>query len=217
LIPFLLLLLAADPLPGILAKMDAVSASFKGAKADLKRVTHSQLADIDTTATGTMVLKRAGPHDVRMLARFNPPYENQVYVGKGVADIYYPKPNVVQERKIGKLQGLFEQFYLLAFGGSGKDLAANYDITYVGSETLGSEKDAHLQLIPKSADVKKNYTKIDLWITEAKAVPSQLRLSQPSGDSTTFTYTNVMMNPRISDSDLELRTAKGVKKVYPAQ
>ncbi len=216
-IPLLFFLLAADPLAGILAKMDTTSATFKGAKANIKRITHNAAVDINSEATGTMVLKRPAPHDIRTLVHFTAPDEQQVFVGNGVADIYYPKINTIQERKIGKYQSLFEQFYLLAFGGSGKDLAANYEVTYAGSEAIGAEKTSHLQLIPKSPEVKKNFTRIDLWLTEAKAIPSQLRLTQPSGDSTTFVYTNVMMNPRIGDSDLKLSTKPGVKKEYPSQ
>jgi outer membrane lipoprotein-sorting protein len=213
LILLLLVLLAADPLPGILAKMDAVSATFKGAKANLKRISHNAAVDINNEYSGTMILKRSSPHDIRTLVHFTVPDEQQVYVGNGVADLYYPKINTIQERKIGQYQTLFEQFYLLAFGGSGKDLVANYDVTYVGSDSLG----AHLQLIPKSPGVKKNFTKIELWLSEDKAIPSQLRLTQPSGDTTTFVYTNVIMNPKISDSDLKLRTKEGVRTEYPAQ
>jgi outer membrane lipoprotein-sorting protein len=210
-----LILLAADPLPGVLAKMDAVAVNFKGAKANLKRLTYNAVVDKTRESSGTMVLKRPSAHDVRALIDLAD--EPKVYIGQGVADVYYPNTNVIQERKIGKYQTLFEQFYLLAFGGSGKDLVANYDVTYVGSETIGSEKTSHLELIPKSAEVKKNYAKIELWLTEAKATASQLRLTQTSGDTTTFVYTNVVVNPRISDSDLKLKTKKGVKTEYPAQ
>jgi outer membrane lipoprotein-sorting protein len=217
LIPLLLILLAADPLPGILAKMDAASATFKGAKADLKRITYNAAVDINNEVSGTMVLKRAAPHDIRTLVHLTAPDEQQLFLGNGVADIYYPRPNTIQERKIGKLQSLFEQYYLLAFGASGKDLAANYDVSYVGTETLGGESTVHLLLIPKSAEVKKNFTKIELWLTEAKAIPKQLKLTTPSKDSTTFVYSNVILNPKISDSDLKLVTKKGVKTEYPAQ
>jgi outer membrane lipoprotein-sorting protein len=213
LIPLLLVLLAVDPLPAILAKMDANSLAFKGVKADIKRINHYGQLDINKEYTGTMVLKRPTLHDIRTLIHFTVPEEQQVFVGNGVADIYYPKPNTIQERKIGKYQSLFEQFYLLAFGGSGKDLLTNYDVTYAGSDDLGS----HLQLIPKSPDVKKNYSKIELWLTEDKATPTQLRLTQPSGDTVTFVYTNVVLNPKINDSDLKLQTKSGVKTEYPAQ
>jgi outer membrane lipoprotein-sorting protein len=193
--------------------MDASSLTFKGAKANLKRITYNATVDIHSEATGTMVLKRPAPHDIRTLVHITAPDEQQLFVGNGVADVYYPKINTIQERKIGKYQTLFEQYYLLAFGGSGKDLVANYDVSYIGSDALG----AHLQLIPKNAEVKKNFTKIELWLTEDRAVPSQLRLTTPSKDSTTFVYTNVILNPKIGNSDLELKTKPGVKKEYPAQ
>jgi outer membrane lipoprotein-sorting protein len=218
LIPFLLIVLAADPLPAILAQMDSNSAAFHSAKANLKRVTHNAAVDIDNEATGTMVLKRPAPHDVRTLVSITAPAPQEVYVGTGVAQIYYPKINTIQEYKVdGKNQSVFEQFYLLAFGGSGKDLAANYDISFVASETAGGVKASHLQLLPKAADVRKKISKIDLWLSEGKAIPAQLRVSQPSGDTTTFTYTDVKLNPKISDADLKLHTAKGAVVQHPGQ
>ncbi len=155
-IPLLFILLAFDPLGEVLAQMDANSATFKSARADLKRVTHNAAVDINNEATGTMVLKRPAVHDVRTLVTITNPAPQQVYVGNGVAQIYYPKINTIQEYKLdAKNQSVFEQFYLLAFGGSGKDLAANYDITYVGSDTIGSTKTSHLQLVAKSDEVRK--------------------------------------------------------------
>jgi outer membrane lipoprotein-sorting protein len=197
--------------------MDVTSATFKGVKADLTRITHNAAVDINTEVHGTMVLKRSGPHDIRTLVTFTDP-PSQVFVGTGIAQIYYPKIETIQEYKLSeKTKTAFEQFYLLAFGGSGKDLVANYDVTYIGSETVGGSSSSHLQLVPKTPEVKKSFTKLDLWLTEAKATPTQLRLSQPSGDSTTFIYTGVVLNPKISDSDLKLKTPKGVRTQYPGQ
>ncbi len=216
-IAILLVLIAADPLTGILARMDANAEAFKGVKANLKQISHNAAVDIDTEKSGTMTLKRPAPHDLRLLVRFNEPAAQQVYVGGGVADIYYPKINTVQERKLGKYQAAVEQFYLLAFGGSGKELAANYELTYIGAETIGGARCSHLQLIPKSAEVRKSYAKIELWLTDPNEIPAQLRLVQPSGDTQTLIYSDVKMNPKISSADLELKTAAGVKKEYPAQ
>lgn len=217
-IPLLLTLaFAADPLPGILAQMDANSAKFKSARADLKRITHVASVDVNTEALGTMLLKRPAPHDVRALITFTEPAQ-QVYIGNGIAQIYYPKLQTIQEYKLGgKYQAAFEQFYVLAFGGSGKDLIENYDVSYIGSETIGDAKTSHLQLLPKKPDVRKSVAKLDLWLSESDVSPVQLRVSQPSGDTTTFLYSNVKLNPKISDSDLKLRTPKGVRIEHPGQ
>lgn len=218
----LLLTLAADPLPGILAQMDANSAAFKSAKADFRQVNHNAAVDKDTEANGTMALKRAAPRDIRTLITLTDPATHQlvqqVAVGKGVARNYYPKIKTIQEYPLsGKNQSIFDQFYLLAFGGSGKDLAANYDVTYIGPDTVGNAKTSHLQLIPKNADTLKHYTKIELWLTDPKAVAAQLKLTTPARDTTTFIYTDVKLNPKIADSDLELKKEKGVRIEHPAQ
>jgi outer membrane lipoprotein-sorting protein len=218
LIPLLFLVLAADPLAGILAQMDSTAATFKGAKAGLKQISHNAAVDINTEKGGTMLLKRPAPNDVRTLIDFTQPDPQQVFIGNGILQIYYPKINTIQEYKLdAKNQLLFQQFYLLAFGGSGKDLAANYDITYLGSDPVEGAKCSHLQLLPKDPEVRKKVTKIELWLAEAKAIPAQFRLSLPGGDTTTFVYSDVIMNPKISDSDLKLRTSKGVHIQHPAQ
>ena len=206
----------ADPLAATLAKMDSNSASFRSASANIRYQTHNAVVDVDSTQTGTILLKRPAPREMHALIDFKEPDSHTVSLQGEVAQIYYPKIKTVQEYQVGKKRDLFDQVFLLGFGGSGRDLSAAYDITLVASEELvGTEKTVHLQLIPKQKQVLSFLKKVDLWLSTATGYPVQQKGVQPSGDSTLLTYSALKINPNISDSALKLKLPKGVQKVTP--
>ncbi len=208
--------LAADPLAATLAKMDTNSASFRSASANIRYQTHNAVVDIDTTQTGTILLKRPAPRQMHALIDFKDPDAHTVSLEGEVAQIYYPKIKTVQEYQVGKKRDMFDQVFLLGFGGSGRDLSAAYDITLVAPEELvNNEKTVHIQLVPKQKQVLSFLRKVDLWLSTATGYPVQQKGVQPSGDSTLLTYSALKINPNISDSALKLKLPKGVQKVTP--
>src|SRR5437588_8288411 len=121
----------------------------------------------------------------------------------------------VEEYDTGKYRDLLDQFLLLGFGTSGKELAAAYHVKVLGSDTVAGEKAARLELVPKSVDALKNLKKVEIWIAESSVYPVQQKFYLPAGDYRLVTYTNVKMNPGLSDSDLKQKLPKDVKRVFP--
>jgi len=213
---FCALLSAADPLATALAKLDANAASFRSASANIRYQTHNAVVDIDSTQTGTILLKRPAPREMHALIDFKEPDAHTVSLQGEVAQIYYPKIKTVQEYQVGKKRDLFDQVFLLGFGGSGKELSSAYDITLVApEETVNKEKTIHLQLVPKQKQVLSFLRKVDLWLSTNTGYPVQQKGIQPSGDSTLLTYSDLKVNPNIPDSALKLKLPKGVQRVTP--
>ena len=102
-----------------------------------------------------------------------------------------------------------DQFLLLGFGSSSKDLESAYTIRVAGAETLAGQAATHLELTPKSKEVLQHLTKVDLWISDATGYPVQQQFRLPGGDYRMVTYTNVKINPDLPDSALEVATAQG--------
>ncbi len=75
-----------------------------------------------------MRMKRAGPNDMRMLIEFVEPDPQTVVFEKTKVQIYFPKMQTVQVYDLGKHRSLVDQFLLLGFGSSGKELARNYNL-----------------------------------------------------------------------------------------
>jgi len=204
----------AGSLDDVLVRMDRAAPAFKGFSAGLRSVTHTAVIDEDETEKGRILLKR-GKRDMTMLVEFTEPNPKSVAVHDRKAEIYYPKLQTIEEYDIGQYQTLLDQFMLIGFGTSGTELATAYDMKVLGSENVAGTQATHLELIPKSAEVRKSLKKLELWIPESEGYPVQQKIYLAAGDYKLFTYTNVKMNPPLSDSDLKLKVPKDTKHVSP--
>jgi len=196
----------------VLGQMDRSAAKFTGLSAELTRVTYTKVIDEKTTETGSMLLKKQGPKELQVLIDITKPDAKTLSFTGRKAEIFYPKLKTVQEYDIGKHRGLVDQFLLLGFGTTGKDLKTNYAVKYTGEETIAGQAAHKLELTPSSTQVKEKLRRVELWIADSGAYPVQQKLIQPSGDYYLFTYSGVKLNPALTDEALKLKLPKGVKR-----
>ena len=201
-------------LAATLARIDKAAENFKSLSADVRRVHHLAVINDDEVDTGSMLLKRSKPRDIRMFIELTHPDEKSLAFQGKKLEIYYPKIQTVQEFDIGKNRELLDQFFLMGFGTTRKELESAYDISYLGSETISNQKTDHLELVPKSNEVAQHLQKFQLWISDA-GYPVQQKFFLPGDETMLVTYSNVKINPDLSDSALKLRLPKGVKREYP--
>ena len=82
---------------------------------------------------------------------------------------------------------------------------------------VDGEKAARLELIPKDKQVRQQFPKIELWISEAKDYPVQEKLYQTGGDYMLITYSDVVINPSLPDSAFKLNSSEGSEAGVPAE
>lgn len=211
-----LLAAAASPesLENVLARMDRAAASFKDMSADVRWMQHTAAINQDAVDTGTIQLKRS-KRDIRMRVEFTAPDLKSVALQGHKLEIYYPNRNEVEEYDTGKYREMLDQFLLIGFGMSGKELAAAYTMQALGSEAIAGQPASRLELIPKSAETLKNLKKLEMWIADTNVYPVQQKFYLPGGDYRLVTYTNVKVNSGLRDADLALKLPKDVKRVTP--
>ncbi len=205
---------ATDSLENALERMDRAAASFKALSADIKSVQHTAVINDDNTDIGRIMLKRS-KHDMRMLVELKQPGPKSIAVQGHKVEIFYPKRNAVEEYDIGQRRELLDQFMLVGFGTSGKELGSAYDIKVLGPDTVAGQATTHLELVPKSPEVLKNLKKLELWIPESEGYPIQQKFYLAGGDYKLVTYTDVKVNPPLTDADLKLKVPKDAKRVFP--
>jgi outer membrane lipoprotein-sorting protein len=203
---------AVASLDDVLGQMDQSAPKFTGLAADLTRVTYTKVIDEKQTESGTILLKKQGPRELQVLIDFTKPDAKTVSFRGRKAEMFYPKLNTVQEYDVGKQRGLVDQFLLVGFGTTGKELKANYALKYAGDETVAGQRVHKLELTPSSAQIKEKLQKLELWIADSGAYPVQQKFIQPSGDYYLFTYSGVKLNPPLTDEALRLKLPKGVKR-----
>src|SRR5438094_904326 len=191
-----------------------VAVSFRARSTDVESVQHTAVIDDDDVEIGRMLLKRS-KHDMRMLVELTQPAPKSIAVQGHKVEIYYPKRNVVEEYDIGQRRELLDQFLLIGFGTSGKELSAAYNIRVLGADTIAGQATTHLELVPKSPEVLKNLKKLELWIHASEGYPIQQKFYLAAGDYKQVTYTNIKVNPPLTDGDLKLKLPKDAKRVFP--
>jgi outer membrane lipoprotein-sorting protein len=207
--------LGAQSLDSVLAAMDRSAAAFRGMSASMKRTSYTDVIKESTVDSGSILLKRAGPREMRMLVTLTEPDPKTVALAGKKLEVYYPKIQTVQEYDLGKHRAMLDQFFLVGFGTSGKELASSYTMKLLGSETVAGEKTAHLELVPKSKEVAQHLKKLELWVSESTGYPVQQKFFLPANDYMLVTYTGMKPNPDIPDAALKLKLPKGVKREYP--
>ena len=198
----------------VLERMDRAAASFKDLSADVRSVQHTAVINEDNTDTGRMLLKRS-KHDMRMLIELTQPDVKSIAIQGHKVEIYFPKRNAVEEYDIGERRELVNQFLLIGFGTSGKELSSAYNMKVLGADMAAGQANTHLELVPKSSEVQKNLKKLELWIPESEGYPIQQKFYLAAGDYRLVTYTNVKVNPPLTDADLKLKVPKDAKRVSP--
>ncbi len=181
----------------------------------MQRLTHTDVINSDDIDRGTIKLKRSGSRaDLRMLIEITEPDPKIVAVQGKKGELYYPRMHTVQEYDLGKFREWLDQFYLMGFGTTSKELQAAYSIRFLGSDTKGGQKVTGLELIPKDKDVSKQIKKFELWLSDQSGLPVEQKI-YPGGQYVVITYTNAKANPDLPDSALKLQVPKGTAREFP--
>ena len=198
----------------VLASMDKAAATFKTAQAEFVWDQYSKVVDEHDLQKGAIYYRKNG-NDVEMAADINQPAKKYVLFQNGKVQVYQPEIEQVTEYSAGKNKADFESFLVLGFGGSGHDLAKQFDVSYGGAETVEGVKAAKLMLAPKSQKVRNMFSQIVLWIDPARGISVQQEFLEPSGDYRLAKYSNIKINQNLSGEVFKLKTTGKTKVVRP--
>ena len=201
---------ADAPLDAVLARLDQASLNFKGLTADIRKVSRTDVVNVDAVDSGTIIVKRLKPHDIRIRIDFTNPRRQSVSIGGGKAEVFYPQINEAQEVDLGKNRSLVDQFMLLGFGSNSAELKNAYSVTLGGADSINGEKTTRIVLVPKDREVLAHVKRCELWISD-KGWTVQQKFHTGGGDYQLSTYTRMNPNPIIADKDLKVELPKGVK------
>ena len=163
----------------VLARMDNESSNFHQITAKLTKSDYTAVLNDAQSESGQMWLRRNGS-DIVMRTDFAAPQSRSVAVGRGTAQIYYPKINTVQIYDLGKAGVLVDQFLVLGFGSSGKDISKNY-VGEAGWRGNGErqKRRAGSNSLPNRRRSLSRSSKVELWIPLNAGHPVQQRVTQP--------------------------------------
>ena len=205
-------------LPGVHAQvsvysqLDAASAKFKSAQADVKYDAYTRIVKDHDLSNGTLYIERTGSTESMGAVIHSQGSGDKVleYNG-GTLQMYTSGTDPADVFKAGANQARYESFLTLGFGGSGRDLQAQWTVTDQGAETLEGVKTEKLDLVGKDASMRSNFTHVTIWLDPTRDVSLKQIFYAPNGDTRTTTYTNIRLNEKIDRAKYAI--PKSAKKI----
>ena len=196
----------------VLTMMDRSAEDFRSLTAALDHVKYTAVVKDTSTESGEIYVRK----DSKLRIDFITPDPRTIIRNGDNLYIYTPKINRVEEYNIGKNRALADQYLALGFGTRADNLKKSYTVDLSGEEEIDGRKMALVELVPRSDEVRKQITKIVMWVDEASWLPVQQKfLEAGSGDYFLSRYKNVMKNLKIGDGKFKPDWPKGTKIEKP--
>ena len=197
----------AQDLNSTLTKLDAAAARFKSttAKFEFDSIQTDPIPDKDVQ-TGTVYYERKGPafqmgvHIDQVNGRSVPKI---ILVSGGVFKMYEKLLNqVTTSNKVSK----YENYLVLGFGASGKDLKDKWDIKDLGPESVGDVKTEKLELTARDPQVLKLFPKVTIWVDTDRGVSLKQVFDEGQGQSRICTYSDIKVNQSLPGDAFTFKT-----------
>ena len=199
----------------VLAQLDAAAAHFNTAQADFSWDQYTQVVKSHDVQKGNIAF-RHGAKGTAMIAHIltdnGQPAPRDVLFRDGEISLYQPAMHQETIMAAGTHREQYESYSTLGFGSSGKELSADWKITYKGNDRIDGTDVAVLDLQPKQAGGNQLFTHIVISIDPVRSVSLKQEFFEPSGDTRTSTFTNVVLN-KVPDSAFTLKVPKDVQKI----
>lgn len=179
----------------VLSFLDKVSTGFKSVQTDFEWDQYQKVVDEHDIQRGVMYFKRTA-HGVDVAAQITSPEHKKLVFKNDELEVYFPKTGQLTRKQVGKNRETVESFLALGFGGRGHDLPNSFTVKYAGEESIGGTPCYKLELTPKSAQARRLFPLITLWINQKTGMSEQQKLEQGEGDYRVARYTNIVVNPR---------------------
>ena len=207
-------LATAEPLSDVLARMDRAAADFHSLSARMKRVQFTAVLSESSEMDGAVRLRRI-KGGTQGIVEFQQPEQRTVFINGKQVQIYYPKANTVEIYDASKYTSNMDQILLLGFGTSAAELKKSYDIKDGGAQKINGGDTTRIELTPRSDEMKKLITKIELWIPEGQSNPVRAKFSEPSKNYELVDYAEIKVNPPLPDSAFAFKVPGNAKKIHP--
>jgi outer membrane lipoprotein carrier protein len=144
----------------------------------------------------------------RLKWNYTSPQPSVMLIKDGAFARYIP-----QSKQVFRGAARGEADLLVGFGPGAAGLGKKYEVTLAGKETVGGAPAWILDLKPRSDATSGLFSGIRLWVDEARSIPVQTRLTEPTGDHTTIRFEKVVINSRLPAGAFDLKLPGDVVEV----
>jgi outer membrane lipoprotein-sorting protein len=198
-------------LQSVLHELDDEAKGFESLTAHIERTKVTAVVNIKSTESGVIWVQGD-----KMLLELTTPDPRTILRSGDTIYVYNPGLKRVEEYNLGKHRELADEFLMLGFGSSGHDLKKGFLVTLLGEPVLDRQKTILLELTPKSAQVRNQISKVQIWMDESSWLPVQQEFFETgTQDYFIIRYSNMVRNPTIANSRFRPHWPKGTQRIKP--
>ncbi|HWS99541.1 MAG TPA: outer membrane lipoprotein carrier protein LolA [Pyrinomonadaceae bacterium] len=195
----------------LLNRMERNRQSLKSLRASVDMVKYNVQTKDEDKYKGVVLYVPAAGKNAYVRVDWSFPQKETLAVADGQFTLFRPRLNMAYKGKAGGKQSKTSTA-LEFMNMSRSQLAARYNLEYIGEETLwGGVATTHVKLVPKGGA---NFKWAEAWI-DAGGMPVQTKVIERNDDSTTVRLTNMQRNAGISMDEFFLKLDSKVK-IVPA-
>lgn len=186
----------ADAFDALYERSRPFEASLRTIRARFTESTTSSLLVQPLVAEGTLVVRR--PHDV--ILRYTKPEARVLRLDGSSLVFAWPDRQIREQRDIREAQARVQRYFV---GRTPDELRKHFDMTTV--EDTGPPAVWRIDMTPKRAQIRKGLEHLELRVRQDTLMLASMRMTFAGGDAKTMTFTDVVVNPPVSESDFEVR------------
>jgi outer membrane lipoprotein-sorting protein len=199
----------------VITQLNTAATKFLSAQADFTWDQYTAAVQESDVQSGTIYFERKkGNRTAAYLKKDNgQDAPKTVVYSDGEVQLYEPKIKQLTILKAGANHAQLESFLTLGFGGSGKDLQANWKVSLLGNENMNGVSVVKLDLVPLQQKVLDMFPHVTIWIDPTQSISYKQIFYEPGGDKRTATYNNIRYNQPIASDIFDIKTAPGTNRV----
>src|SRR5258708_7375375 len=113
---------STEPLKDVLARIDKSAAEFRGMTAMLTKITYTAVIQDKSEEQGLIAMRIGKNREMEVKIEFTQPDPKTWAFHNHIAEEYLPKIKIVRQYDLSKHSALINQYLLLGFGSSSKEL-----------------------------------------------------------------------------------------------
>jgi outer membrane lipoprotein-sorting protein len=196
----------------LLNRMERNRQSLKSLRASVDMVKYNVQTKDEDKYKGVVLYVPAAGRNAYVRVDWSYPQKETLAVADGQFTLFRPRLNMAYKGKASSAKPGKTSTALEFMNMSRSQLAARYNMEYMGEETLwGGVATTHVKLVPKAGS---NFKWAEAWI-DAGGMPVQTKVVERNDDSTTVRLTNMQRNAGISMDEFTLKLDSKVK-IVPA-
>jgi outer membrane lipoprotein carrier protein len=186
--------------------IDAQQREIQTLAADFTQKKETRIVKKPLLSSGVVKFKRPD----QIYWHYTQPESMEVaFSGKGIW-IYYPGSMQAEKYRLGRNNRVTQSLepLLAVFQKPFSQLSAGYTMAYEG---LHAGRFHHFRLQPREVKVQKFLSEVDLRIDKTSGAIIRFIMIEANGDRLNLEFKNLLINPPLSDDDLQIKIPPSVK------